>query len=212
MADRTISDLMATLKNYFKIGTVRLKNTSGTLEVRTVGDTSYAQANASIVGIAGSNASNKVLLQVPAGLGGNVSLTLPPDAGTVGYVLRTDGNGILTWVPVASNASVIQEEGFTQATSSPLTIVAPEDNSVVSRVIIAVDSAASAGSPTLNIGTAGDPDRDMDETEVDLKTVGIYEVAPMTDVGEDPDDIIASIVPDSQTFSGRIYLEVTVAS
>jgi hypothetical protein len=32
----------------------------------------------------------------------------------------------------------------------------------------------------------------------------------MTAVGEDPGDIIATITPSGQTFSGRVYVELTV--
>jgi hypothetical protein len=208
--DRKLSDLIGTARDYFMLAVVRLKNSTGVLEVRNEGDTAYANANVHTLGVAGSNASNKVTLTAPAGLSGSVSLTLPPDAGTDGWLLKTNGSGTLTWVAPGSNAAVMQVESFTQATSSPLTIIAPADDSVVSRVIIVVDSAASAGSPTISVGISGDTDRDMLTTDSNLLAVGIYEVAPMTDVGTDPDDIIATIVPNGQTFSGRVYVEITV--
>jgi hypothetical protein len=211
MADRILSDLIGTIRAYFKIATVRLKDSSGVLEVKNSGDTAYANANAHTLGIAGSNASNKVTLTAPAGLGGNVALVLPPAVGTLGYVLSdTDGAGTLGFVAPTSNAATIQVEEFTQATSSPITILAPADDSVITRVIVVVDSAASAGSPTLSVGVAGTAGRDMAATDNNLKAAGIYEVNPMTDVGTDPGDIIATLVPDSQTFSGRVYVEVTV--
>jgi hypothetical protein len=211
MADnRIISDLIGTIRTYFKIATVRLKDASGVLEVRNAGDTAYAQANAHTVNIAGSNASNKVSLTAPAGLSGNVSLTLPPDAGTNGWLLKTDGSGTLTFTAPASNATVMQVEAFTEATSSPLTIVTPAANSVVSKVTVVVDSAASAGSPTFSVGIAGTTERDMAAADVDLKIAGIYEVTPMSDCGGTPGAIIATIVASAQTFSGRVYVEVTV--
>lgn len=210
MANRVLSDLIGTIRTYFKIATVRLKDTSGVLEVKNAGDTAYVQENVHTLGIAGSNASNKITLAAPAGLAGNVALTLPPDAGTDGWVLKTDGNGVTSWITPVSNSAYIQLESFTQATSSPLTILAPEDASVVSKVIVVVDSAASAGSPTLSVGVAGTVERDMAAADNDLKTVGVYEVTPMTQLGASPGDIIATLVPDSQTFSGRIYLEITI--
>ncbi|CAB4212250.1 hypothetical protein UFOVP1437_1, partial [uncultured Caudovirales phage] len=33
-----------------------------------------------------------------AGLSADYTFTLPPDGGTVDYVLRTDGAGVTTWV------------------------------------------------------------------------------------------------------------------
>ncbi|CAB5228107.1 hypothetical protein UFOVP1531_1 [uncultured Caudovirales phage] len=43
--------------------------------------------------------SNKVTVTTPtAGLSADYTFTLPPDGGTVDYVLRTDGAGVTTWV------------------------------------------------------------------------------------------------------------------
>ena len=211
MANRIVSDLIGTIRTYFKIATVRLKDTSGVLEVKNAGDTAYANANAHTLGILGSNAANKVTLTAPAGLADNVALVLPAAVGTLGWVLTdSDGAGTLAFAAPTSNAATIQVEEFTEATSSPITILAPEDDSVISRVIVVVDSAAGAGSPTISVGVSGTLERDMAAADVDLTTAGIYEVAPLTDVGTDPGDIIATITPDSQTFSGRVYVEVTV--
>jgi hypothetical protein len=46
-----------------------------------------------------ASGQNYIALQAPAGVASNVTLTLPIDAGTAGYLLRTDGAGNLTWVP-----------------------------------------------------------------------------------------------------------------
>lgn len=44
-----------------------------------------------------SDNGNAVQVKAPASLGTNYVLTLPPNAGTSGYVLTTDGAGVLTW-------------------------------------------------------------------------------------------------------------------
>lgn len=44
------------------------------------------------------NGSNYVAIQPPAALASNWTLTLPPNDGTSGQLLRTDGNGVTTWV------------------------------------------------------------------------------------------------------------------
>lgn len=48
------------------------------------------------------NGSNYVALQTPAALAANYTLTLPPDDGNSGQLLRTDGSGVLTWVDAPS--------------------------------------------------------------------------------------------------------------
>ena len=159
MAIRTISDLVGTLKTYFKIGATgpRLKNSTGTLEIRNSGDSAYAQTNTSTIGFAGSNASNKVTVTAPAGLSGNVALTLPATTPSQGQVLAaSDGSGTLGWSAPVSNGVQVHSDAFTQATSSPYTIFTPPENAIITRVTVNVTSAASAGSPTLSIGVAGD--------------------------------------------------------
>lgn len=47
---------------------------------------------------------HKVSLQTSEGLANDVILTLPLNTGTVGQVLRTDGNGVLSWVNNVSAA------------------------------------------------------------------------------------------------------------
>lgn len=47
-------------------------------------------------------AGSMVTIQTLNSAFGSYTLTLPPDDGTSGYVLRTDGAGVLTWVSVAS--------------------------------------------------------------------------------------------------------------
>jgi hypothetical protein len=199
-----MSRLIGTMQSYFKIGTFRINDGSGTAEAKNAGGTAYANLGSHSLELHGSNASNKITVTAPAGLGGNVTITLPSSAGTLGYALVTDGNGVTSWSPPVSNALQMQEEAFTEASSSPITIFAPADNSTIVEVQVEVTVAASAGSPTVSVGTAGDPDRDMDETDVDLKTVALYRVFPNTALGTDPDDIILTITPSSQTFTGVV--------
>jgi len=47
---------------------------------------------------------NYVALQAPSSLGSPYTLTLPISAGTTGYVLATDGSGVLSWQPAGSAA------------------------------------------------------------------------------------------------------------
>ena len=47
-----------------------------------------------------------VSLKSPNGLAGNVNLTLPPNDGNSGDLLRTDGAGVMSWVPPGSASGV----------------------------------------------------------------------------------------------------------
>ena len=54
------------------------------------------------------NNAHAVILQSPthASFSGNVTLTLPPNTGTVGQLLTTDGNGVMTWANAPAGSSI----------------------------------------------------------------------------------------------------------
>lgn len=204
---RTISDLLQTMKQYFRIGGpsgFRLSNSSGDCNVENAGGTSKAPLGAHTVKVFGSNADHRVGLTAPAGMSADVDFVLPAADGSPNQLIGTDGDGNLGFYDAASTAELCQAESFTQATSSPLTIFTPPANSLITKVQVQVEGAAAAGAPTISVGVSGTVERDMEAADVDLKTVGIYEVTPMTSVGGTPAAIIATITPDSQTFSGTV--------
>lgn len=153
---------------------------------------------------------------------GSSWLLVTPDATstpTASKIPIADGSGKLDgWVSLSSKADTVHTHNyatlvaasFTQATSSPVTLLDPPNNAVVTKIVVVVDSVASAGSPTVSVGTAGDADRDMDELDSDIKTAATYIVEPYTACGTNGDNIILTITPDSQTFSGRCYLHYVV--
>jgi hypothetical protein len=174
--------------------------------MRNGADSANAGLAAGTVKVKGSNASYGVTLDAPGSLGANVTLVLPSSDGNTGEYLKTDGSGTLTWDNPGSNADQTQVEAFTQATSSPLTIFSPADNTVLRQIIVEVVSAASGGSPAVAVGTVADPDAYMDELESDLKEVGVYTITPMVDLGVLPAAVVLTITPSGQTFSGKVYI------
>ena len=75
---------------------------SGTLRVKNTGSQSQVQWFCEV-----GNA-HYVALQAPphAQFSGNVVLTLPPNTGTVGQLLQTDGNGVMTWGNAPAGSSI----------------------------------------------------------------------------------------------------------
>lgn len=75
---------------------------SGTLRVKNTGSQSQVQWFCEV-----GNA-HYVALQAPphAQFSGNVVLTLPPNTGTVGQLLTTDGNGVMTWANAPAGSSI----------------------------------------------------------------------------------------------------------
>jgi hypothetical protein len=214
LGNEWISRFVGTLQSYFRIGSSgpRLKDNSGVLDVRNSGDTAWATTKVHTIHLSGSNASNASGFTAPAGLSGNVVFTMPDADGSPGQVMKTDGSLGLSFVDPVSNAVMVQEEDFTQATSSPLTIFTPSANQVIVEVQIEITSAASGGAPTLSVGIAADPDRDMDELDNDPKIAALFRVFPNQDVGGTPGAELLTITPDGQTFTGTVRVFVASPS
>jgi hypothetical protein len=207
-----LSRLSRTMQGLFRIGDVNVKDESGEVALRNFDDSAYVDVAVKNVQIHGNNVANAVILSSPNGLGGNITLTLPNSVGASGQFLQSDGSGGMSWANANSNGNLIQYEAFTQATSSPLTIFTPPDDSVILEVYVEVIDSAGGGSPTVTIGTSVDPDAYMTATENDLTEEAVYIVHPLVEVGGSPNPVIATIVTDSQTFGGEIYVGYSNAS
>jgi hypothetical protein len=188
------SDIVATTKGYFKLGLtgVRLKNSSGNLLVRNNGDSADAEITASKVNVsgndvvlnsdsAGAGADWKITLSRPvSGMTADVALVLPPDDGSPGQVLGTDGSGNLSFVSAASTAlcDKVDTTSLAFGTGSPLTLFTTGAADVINRVEVIVDTAFNGTAPTVSIGISGTTSKYSATTDVDLKTVGVYQVHP----------------------------------
>lgn len=213
MANQILSRLTRTLSTYFRIGTIRIKDSSGVVQMRDSGDTAYADAAVKQVRVQGTNATNAIVLNAPGSLGASVTFTLPSAVGSTNQVLAdTGGDGTLGFIDVSANAALVATEAFTEGTSSPLTIFTPPDNSVISKVIVEVETAAGGSAPTISIGVSGTPEAYMAEAENDLTALGVYQIEEPYELGVSPSAVIATITPDSQTFSGRVYIHYVTPS
>jgi hypothetical protein len=198
-------DLGGTQKDGFRISTYLMKLVSNVLRFRNSADDEFQEIAAHSARFHGSNAVNYVGLTAPAGMGAPMVWTLPGADGTAGYLWSTDASGNVVLVAPATGAELVEEEAFTQATSSPLTIFAPTDNELLTVIEVDVTSAASAGgAATLSIGDSGDADKYMLATELSLYEAAVWSISPRVSVGESPDPVIATITPDGKTFAGTI--------
>lgn len=205
----TLSDLTRTLSTFFRFGTLRVKDSSGALHMRNGGDTAFVDGVAKRFKVMGNNAANGVIFDVPDALAGNVTFKLPSADGASGYLLGTDGSGALGfYAPGGGAGAAIEEEAFSQATGSPLTIATLAANEVVTGVYVTVSSPAAGGSPTLAIGIVGDTGAIVATTEIDLKEAGTYIKFPNYQMASQA-AVIATIVTSGQTFSGKIRLAHT---
>lgn len=105
------TDLKGTTNSYFQIqkNGPRLKNNSGEIQARNAADSLFADLYGKILkaaadslilnnDAASAGADWKYTVARPAaGMTGALTITFPPNYGTSGQVLTTDGSGNLTW-------------------------------------------------------------------------------------------------------------------
>ena len=208
-----LSRLGRTMQSIFRIGDINVKDDTGVVQFRDADDTVFADAAVNKIRIQGTNATNAVILTSPAALGASVTFTLPGVDGASGEVLVTDGAGNLSFASVNASAINVQIEAFTEATGSPLTIFTPPDNATIIAVYVQVLTAAGAlTGVTTEVGIAGDTDLYMQNDEIDVSNVAVYKVHPLEEVGVAPPDVIMTIVPGAQTFTGEVYVEYATAA
>jgi hypothetical protein len=178
------SDLLGTVSSYFKIGLtgVRLKNNSGNLVVRNNADSADASVTTSQLlnsgesivlnsDAAGSGADWTYGVARPtSGMSGNLVITLPPTAGSVGQVLQTDGSNNTSWVSAGSTAQCLTTDTTTinfgdGATVSAFTLPA---NAVIEYCYVVIDTPFDTAA-ALSVGIGANNSKYMPTTGNDLQ-------------------------------------------
>jgi len=207
--DLVLSRLRRTMQSIFRIGNIQIKDSSGIVQAKNVADTAFLDIALNRLQVYGDNTSNPIIFDAPAGASAT-TYTLPSADGATGAFLQTNGSGTLSWSAASTNTDQTWYEAFTEATSSPVTVIAtPDANTSILKIKIDVLTAAAASTPTVSVGTASDPDVYMDETDVDLLTTGTYVVDVGIELGGTPDPIILTITAAGQTFSGEVYVTLS---
>lgn len=118
--------------------------------------------------VVGSGA-NQATLSAPAS-GGATTLTLPVGGGASGYVLSTNGAGVLSWVDPGSpttNAARWTAASTTIAFNSGATVAgdAIPSGSVIDNVQVIIDTPFDATGAALSVGITGTPTKYMATTD-----------------------------------------------
>jgi len=204
----TLSRLTRTLQGYFRIGTFRLKDLSGVLSVRNGADSADAAVRAANLQL--PNGAYKATVQAPT-LGADITFTLPATAGANGQALVSNGSGGHTYVTIdgASNTVKMEQQAFTQASSSPIAIGTLPAGITVTEIAVNVTSAASAGAPTVQVVYGAGNTVLADTTDSDLRTTGVY-IIPMQETVAGAEAFKVLLTPDGQTFAGTVYLSYAI--
>ena len=220
------SDLIGTSLAYFRIGLTgpRIKSNAGTVEIKNAIDSAFVGVKALIVQATGNaielNANAAAtgtdykysIARPGTGMAAAVTLTLPPNLGTAGQVVQTDGAGNLSYVSAGSTASCQTTDTTSIAfgSTSPITMFTLPINAVVNNVRVIVDTVFN-GAPSLSIGITGTASKYMAATQMDLATIGVYEAYPGLVAIGTTDAIIATYSAGAASAgAGRIEIDYSV--
>jgi hypothetical protein len=195
MSTTFLSDLIGTMKSYFRLGKTgpRLKDNAGALNVRNAGDSADAALTAStgtfsgvvtttqvdVTGetirlnsdAAGSGADWRMQLSRPtSGMTAHLTYTLPPAYGSPGQVLGDEaGNGTLSWVSAASTTDLDHYDTTSLAFGSSATVsmFTLPANAVISYIEVIIDTAFDTAA-TMSVGVAANASKYVGTSDVDL--------------------------------------------
>lgn len=154
---------------------VKLKNNSGSLQVRDNGDTAFADVELAKLKI---NDVDTVTIQASPSQTGPYTLTLPVDDGSPSQVLSTDGSGVLSWVSAASTDACwkVDSTSFVFGSTSPVTMFTLPANAVVDTVSVIIDTPFD-GAPSMSVGVnGGSASKYVGSADVLMSAAGRYDV------------------------------------
>ena len=180
-------DLLGTTLTKFQVGLgaagLTLKVATGKFRSRNVADTADAPIVGSIIAASGDSLQlNEDATNLSADWAYNINrpasgmtaaqtLTLPPDAGTNGFGLVTNGAGIASWQPVVGGAdkSVTDTTALVFGSVSPVSNFTLPANALVQEVKVVIDTPFTGGTgASASVGIAGTTSKYMGSGSLDL--------------------------------------------
>jgi hypothetical protein len=157
---------------------VKLKNSSGDLQVRNNADTEFASVEVKNLELHNNTATESVTITTRNDLAASYTLTLPADDGGPGQVLETDGAGNLSWVSAGdtSLAWKVFESEIDFGDTGPVTLFTLPATAVIDKVSVIVDTAFN-GTPSLSVGVdGGNASKYFGSGDALLTALGRYDV------------------------------------
>lgn len=119
-----------------------------------------------------SNNSNSITLDAPNSLAASYTLLLPPNDGTNGQVLTTDGNGVTTWTTNgAGTVTSVAGAGTVNGLTLTGTVTSSGSLTLGGAFVLPTSTAAAIGDIANAINTSG---KTVGKMVVDLSTGIIY--------------------------------------
>lgn len=119
-----------------------------------------------------STNNNTVSFAAPGSLAASYTITLPPNDGTNGQVLTTDGNGVTTWTTNgAGTVTSVAGTGTVSGLTLTGTVTSSGSLTLGGSLVLATSTAAAIGDVGNAINTSG---KTVGKMVVDLSTGIIY--------------------------------------
>ena len=136
--------------------------------------------------------------------------TLPPTAGTSGYVLQTDGTGVLTWVAPATSAPALKNFVATVSYTSsfPVTIDTLPANAQVDHITTYNSTAWTSTSDTISVGITGNTSQWAAATDIPLSVQARFDVASFVPANSSAESVIVSGPSSPVSTAGTTVIEV----
>ena len=115
-------------------------------------------------------AARTTTITMSTGGAGDLTFVMPNTDGNNNNILSTDGSGNISWKELSSTLILNFDDSASQSLS------AAASGRFIDKVIINVTTAFDATGPTIDIGISGTTDKYVDNTEIDLTTIGIYSI------------------------------------
>jgi hypothetical protein len=203
--------LTGTQTGHFVLGLlgVRLKNSSGTLQVRNNGDTAFADAVIKDLTLENNSTGFGVTVTTSGTQAADYTLTLPTTDGSPGEVLATDGTGILSWVSAASTDACLKFDStaFTFGSGTEVTMFTLPANAVIDKVSVIVDTAFD-GAPSMSVGVdGGNASKYFGSGDSNLLALGRYDVYNFATPNASPEALeIAFTAGGATVGAGRVLV------
>ena len=225
-------DLLGTTFDKLQVGlgatAVNIKQVAGKLRARNKADSADAPVVGSVIAAsgdflelnedaAGAAADWKYTLARPAaGMTAARTIVLPPDAGTAGFAVVTDGAGNWTYAAIAAGADKVITDTTTLAfgSVSPLAMFNMPANAVIHQVEVISDTPFN-GAPSLSIGVAGTVSKYLGATGVDLTALAAsgFEASPNLPAVGAAEALIATYAAGGATAgSARLMVHYSIPS
>lgn len=223
-------DLLGTTSTKIQLGIAGLflKSSAGKIRARNAADSADVPLVGSLIAssgdsmelnedAAGAGADWKYTLQRPAaGMTAAQTLTLPPNAGTAGFALVTDGAGVTTWQAVAGGTDKIITDTTSLAFGSGASVAMYNHpiGAVMERIQVIVDTAFN-GTPSVSIGVSGTTSKYAASSSIDLTAAAgtVFDLAPGVVAAVGIEAIIATYAAGGATAgAGRIIVSYSIPS